>query len=66
MHGVAGDRSCERAVHRAWHDMCSLGTGEISAFQACTMLYLIRHPDASRDEACDRVAEWLDQGADEP
>ena len=64
--GVASDRNCERAVRRAWHDLCGLGNGEVSAFQACTTLYLIRHPDASRYEARDRVAEWLDQDADEP
>jgi hypothetical protein len=63
---VPDDRSCERAVRRAWHDLCCLGTGEVSAFQACTTLYLIRHPDASHYEARDRVADWLDQDADEP
>jgi hypothetical protein len=63
MCGLASDRSCERAVRRAWRDLCGLGTNEISAFHACTTRYRIRHPAASLHEARDLVAEWLDQDA---
>ena len=61
MCGTADEASCERAVRRAWRDLRGLGTNEISAFHACTTLYLIRHPAASLHEARDLVAEWLDQ-----
>ena len=65
MCGIADATSCERAVQRAWRDLCGLGTDEISAFHACTTLYLIRHPAGSLHEARDLVAEWLDRDAHE-
>ena len=61
MCGVANKTSCEHAVRRAWRDLCRLGTDEITAFHACTTLYLIRHPAASLHEARGLIAEWLDQ-----
>jgi hypothetical protein len=65
MCGIADATSCERAVQRAWRDLCGLGTDEISAFHACTTLYLIRHPAGSLHEARDLVAERLDHDARE-
>jgi hypothetical protein len=32
----------------------------LSAFQACTALYRIHHPEASINEARRLVAEWID------
>jgi len=32
----------------------------MSAFQACTTLYRIHHPEASLNEARRLVAEWID------
>jgi hypothetical protein len=57
---AACEPSCQRAVRRAWRDLCSLGTDEVEAFYACTTLYLLRHPGASPHVARDLVAEWLD------
>ena len=33
----------------------------MAAFQACTTLYRIHHPEASMNEARRLVAEWIDQ-----
>ncbi|HLY88754.1 MAG TPA: hypothetical protein VKQ27_07195 [Acetobacteraceae bacterium] len=60
MCGEGGALSCQRAVQRAWRDLCRLGDDEVSGFRACTTLYLIRHPVVSPREARDLVAEWLD------
>ncbi len=53
-------RRCERAVVTAYTDLRGLGTDDMSAFQACTTLYRIHHPEASLNEARRLVAEWVD------
>jgi hypothetical protein len=53
-------RSCERAVVTAYRDLRALGTPDLPAFQACTTLYRIHHPEASLGEARRLVAEWVD------
>jgi hypothetical protein len=58
--------NCERAIRRAWNDLRDLGADEISAFRTCTMVYLLRHPDASLHEARDQVAACLDQFPNDP
>lgn len=54
-------RRCERAVVTAYRDLRQHGTGDMAAFQACTALYRIHHPEASLNEARRLVAEWIDQ-----
>ncbi|HTN11825.1 MAG TPA: hypothetical protein VL154_12735 [Acetobacteraceae bacterium] len=53
-------RNCERAVITAYGDLRTLGTPDPDAFQACTTLYRIHHPEASLNEARRLVAEWID------
>ncbi len=53
-------RRCERAVVTAYLDLRARGTADMSAFQACTTLYRIHHPEASVNEARRLVAEWID------
>ena len=53
-------RNCERAVVAAYRDLRMLGNADMSAFQACTVLYRIHHPEASLNEARRLVAEWID------
>lgn len=53
-------RSCERAVVTAYREQRAVGTGDVSAFLACTTLYRIHHPEASLNEARRLVAEWID------
>jgi hypothetical protein len=53
-------RSCERAVVTAYREQRGLGTPDLHAFQACTTLYRIHHPEASLNEARRLVAEWID------
>lgn len=53
-------RRCERAVVTAYRDLRTHGTGDVAAFQACTTLYRIHHPEASLNEARRLVAEWID------
>ncbi|MSP04829.1 MAG: hypothetical protein EXR05_06245 [Acetobacteraceae bacterium] len=53
-------RRCERAVVTAYRDLRQHGTDDMSAFQACTALYRIHHPEASLNEARRLVAEWID------
>lgn len=53
-------RRCERAVVTAYRDLRQLGTDDMAAFQACTALYRIHHPEASEGEARRLVAEWID------
>jgi hypothetical protein len=66
MCGDAGGSNCQYAVQRAWDGLLRLGADEVSAFRACTTLYLIRHPAASVCEARDLVAEWLDHAERDP
>ncbi len=40
-------RRCERAVVTAYSELRQIGSDDISAFQACTALYRIHHPEAS-------------------
>jgi hypothetical protein len=54
-------RRCERAVVTAYHELRLVGSDDLSAFQACTALYRIHHPEASLNEARRLVAEWIDQ-----
>jgi hypothetical protein len=53
-------RRCERAVVTAYRDLRAHGSHDMSAFQACTTLYRIHHPEASLSEARRLVAEWID------
>lgn len=53
-------RNCERAVLTAYGDLRMLGTPDPQAFQCCTTLYRIHHPEASLNEARRLVAEWID------
>lgn len=53
-------RRCERAVITAYSELRQTGTDDMSAFQACTALYRIHHPEASLNEARRLVAEWID------
>ena len=53
-------RRCERAVITAYSELRQIGTDDLSAFQACTALYRIHHPEASINEARRLVAEWID------
>jgi streptomycin 6-kinase len=53
-------RRCERAVITAYSELRQVGTDDMSAFQACTALYRIHHPEASLSEARRLVAEWID------
>jgi hypothetical protein len=53
-------RRCERAVITAYRDLRHLGADDLQAFQACTRLYRIHHPEASLNEARRLVAEWID------
>ncbi|MGH7049309.1 MAG: hypothetical protein ACREFU_07275 [Acetobacteraceae bacterium] len=53
-------RRCERAVVTAYRELRRGGNGDLEAFQACTTLYRIHHPEASLSEARRLVAEWID------
>jgi hypothetical protein len=53
-------RRCERAVVTAYRELRVVGTADLDAFQACTTLYRIHHPEASVNEARRLVAEWID------
>ena len=53
-------RRCERAVVTAYRDLRQLGSDDMAAFQVCTLLYRIHHPEASLNEARRLVAEWID------
>jgi streptomycin 6-kinase len=53
-------RRCERAVITAYSELRQIGSDDMSAFQACTALYRIHHPEASMNEARRLVAEWID------
>ena len=54
-------RRCERAVVTAYRELRQVGSNDLSAFQACTALYRIHHPEATIGEARRLVAEWIDQ-----
>jgi len=53
-------RRCERAVVTAYQELRHIGSDDMSAFQACTALYRIHHPEAPINEARRLVAEWID------
>jgi O-acetyl-ADP-ribose deacetylase (regulator of RNase III) len=53
-------RRCERAVVTAYRELRAVGSPDMRAFQACTTLYRIHHPEASVTEARRLVAEWID------
>ncbi|MDR3538528.1 MAG: hypothetical protein P4L71_18680 [Acetobacteraceae bacterium] len=53
-------RRCERAVVTAYSELRQIGTDDMAAFQACTSLYRIHHPEASLNEARMLVAEWIE------
>jgi hypothetical protein len=57
-------RRCERAVVTAYAELRQHGTDDISAFDSCTSLYRIHHPEASLGEARRLVAEWVDHHLD--
>jgi hypothetical protein len=54
-------RRCERAVVTAYRELRQVGSDDLSAFQACTALYRIHHPEATIGEARRLVAEWIDR-----
>ena len=51
---------CERAVVTAYRDLRVQGTSRATAFEACTHLYRIHHPDAAPGEARRLVVGWID------
>lgn len=53
-------RRCERAVVTAYRELRRGGADDMAAFQSCTTLYRIHHPEASMNEARRLVAEWID------
>ena len=53
-------RRCERAVVTAYRELRRAGTDDMAAFQSCTTLYRIHHPEAGLSEARALVAEWID------
>jgi hypothetical protein len=53
-------RRCERSVVTAYRELRDLGQPDLQAFQACTTLYRVHHPEASVAEARRLVAEWVD------
>ena len=53
-------RRCERAVVTAYRELRDTGAEDFVAFQACTTLYRVHHPEASLSEARRLVAEWVD------
>ncbi len=53
-------RRCERAVITAYRELRQVGSDDMAAFQACTTLYRIHHPESSISEARLLVAEWID------
>jgi hypothetical protein len=53
-------RTCERAVVTAYRELRDVGTEDVAAFNACTTLYRIHHPEASLNEARRLVSEWID------
>ena len=53
-------RRCEAAVVTAYSELRQHGTDDLVAFNACTTLYRIHHPEASLNEARRLVAEWVD------
>lgn len=57
-------RRCERAVVTAYGELRQHGTDDLGAFDACTTLYRIHHPEASLNEARRLVAEWVDRHLD--
>src|SRR5262249_25106696 len=57
-------RRCERAVVTAYSELRDRGTDDLTAFESCTTLYQIHHPEASLGEARRLVAEWVDRHLD--
>jgi hypothetical protein len=53
-------RRCERAVVTAYRELRQCGTDDMDAFQSCTTLYRIHHPEATLREARLLVSEWID------
>jgi hypothetical protein len=53
-------RRCESAVITAYRELRQIGSDDVAAFQACTTLYRIHHPESSISEARLLVAEWID------
>jgi hypothetical protein len=53
-------RRCERAVVNAYRELRKGGTDDLAAFQSCTTLYRIHHPEARISEARALVSEWID------
>ncbi len=51
---------CERAVVNAYRELRRTGADDMRAFQSCTTLYRIHHPEAGISEARLLVAEWID------
>lgn len=53
-------RRCEAAVITAYRELRDIGADDPQAFNACTTLYRIHHPEAPISEARRLVAEWID------
>jgi hypothetical protein len=53
-------RRCERAVVTAYRELRKTGADDMAAFQSCTTLYRIHHPEARLSEARALVSEWID------
>ena len=60
LQGASIGRRCERAVVTAYRELRQVGADDMAAFQACTTLYRIHHPESSISEARMLVAEWID------
>jgi len=59
-------RRCERAVVTAYRELRQRGTDDLAAFQSCTTLYRIHHPEAGLSEARALVSEWIDHHITRP
>ncbi len=53
-------RRCERAVVTAYSELRKTGSDDLQAFQSCTTLYRIHHPEAKLSEARALVADGID------
>ncbi|QNT77357.1 hypothetical protein [Entomobacter blattae] len=53
-------RKCEKAVITAYQELKGIGRSDVQAFDSCTTLYRIHHPEASINEARLLVSEWID------
>lgn len=53
-------RKCEKAIITAYEELREIGHTDVQAFNSCTTLYRIHHPESSINEARLLVSEWID------